>query len=94
MPVKKVTAKVAKKTANDVEVEQEEGVSEVEVPDAHANITFGSGASVNLGDYNNGRVYVELSMPCDPSEVDEVFDNVKAWVDERVQAEVDELRGD
>ena len=91
--VKKATGTVSKKTGNGAETQTQEPVKDVEVPAQHAVITYGSGATINLGDFNNARVYVELAYPCAPDqdELDQAYDEIKMWVDERVQAEVDEM---
>lgn len=50
-----------------------------------ASISVKAGITINLGNYESGRVDVMLTMPCYPEEVDEVYEDVKSWVDSRVE---------
>lgn len=49
-----------------------------------ASISVKAGVTINLGNYESGRVDVMLTMPCYPEEVDETYEDVKSWVDSRV----------
>lgn len=49
-----------------------------------ASISVKAGITINLGNYESGRVDVMLTMPCYPEEVDETYEDVKQWVDARV----------
>lgn len=50
-----------------------------------ASISVKAGITINLGNYESGRVDVMLTMPCYPEEIDEVYEDVKNWVDSRVE---------
>lgn len=52
-----------------------------------ASISVKAGVTINLGNYESGRVDVMLTMPCYPEEVDEIYETVKQWVDARVDHE-------
>ena len=52
-----------------------------------ASISVKAGVTINLGNYESGRVDVMLTMPCYPEEVDETYETVKQWVDARVDHE-------
>ena len=52
-----------------------------------ASISVKAGVTINLGNYESGRVDVMLTMPCYPEEVDETYETVKQWVDSRVDHE-------
>jgi predicted RNA-binding protein YlqC (UPF0109 family) len=56
-----------------------------------ANISVKAGITINLGNYESGRVDVMLSMPCYPEEVDTTYEDVKGWVDSRVEHEKTEI---
>lgn len=56
-----------------------------------ANISVKAGITINLGNYESGRVDVMLSMPCYPEEIDGVYEDVKGWVDSRVEHEKKEI---
>ena len=50
-----------------------------------ASISVKAGMTINLGNYESGRIDVMLTMPCYPEEVDETYESVKQWVDARVE---------
>lgn len=52
-----------------------------------ASISVKAGVTINLGNYESGRVDVMLTMPCYLEEVDEIYEQVKNWVDSRVEHE-------
>jgi hypothetical protein len=56
-----------------------------------ANISIKAGITINLGNYESGRVDVMLSMPCYPEEINEVYEDVKSWVDSRIEHEKNEI---
>ncbi len=56
-----------------------------------ASISVKAGITINLGNYESGRVDVMLTMPCYPEELDSVYEDVKAWVDSRVEHEKREI---
>lgn len=58
-----------------------------------ANVSVSAGATINLGNYESGRVQVMLSVPCYVEEIDSIFERTKEWVDVRLSQEVQELRG-
>jgi hypothetical protein len=57
-----------------------------------AFVSVKAGATVNLGSYNSGRIDVSLMYPCYPSQIDDVYESVKNWVDEKLSAEYEELK--
>lgn len=56
-----------------------------------ASISVKAGVTINLGNYESGRVDVMLTMPCYPEEVDDTYEDVKKWVDARVEHERKEI---
>ena len=52
-----------------------------------ASITVKAGVTINLGNYESGRIDVMLTMPCYPEEIDEIYEDTKSWVDARVEKE-------
>jgi hypothetical protein len=56
-----------------------------------ASISVKAGVTINLGNYESGRVDVMLTMPCYPEEVDQTYEDVKLWVDSRVEKERREI---
>ena len=58
---------------------------------APATISVKAGVTINLGNYESGRVDVMLTMPCYPEEVDGIYEDVKNWVDGRIEHERREI---
>ncbi len=56
-----------------------------------AHVYYAQGATVNLGNYNSGKIDVSISLPCYKEEVDLTFVLAKAWVVERFEAECKDL---
>ena len=56
-----------------------------------AVISVKGGATINLGTYDSARVDVMLSLPCYVEEIDDVYIQVKEWVDRRVALEYKEM---
>ena len=64
------------------------------VPDNPAFVTVGAAATKNMGDYNSVKCDVRLTMPCHPrlagkGGIEETYAAASAWVDEKVQAELE-----
>ena len=57
-----------------------------------ATVSVKGGATINLGNYESGRIDVMLSVPCYIEEVEEIYKPIKEWVDNKVYDEVKELR--
>lgn len=55
------------------------------VPLNPAVVSVNIGVTRNLGNYESVKFSVQLSMPCDPSDVDSTFNEAKGWVDSRVE---------
>lgn len=79
-------------TKNGETVKQEEEYLPTDPIENPAWIGVTAGATVNLSNFNSGRISVSITYPCDPKDVDEVYPKLKNWVDKRVGAEVQELR--
>jgi len=59
-----------------------------------ANVNVQFGLTVKIADYESARLDVGITMPCDPDKVDDCYNSVRELVDERLNAEVDELKSD
>lgn len=57
-----------------------------------ATVEIGYGLTLNIGNYESARVDVKVSVPCYREEINEAYDFAKKWAEERVQAEVKEIR--
>ena len=57
-----------------------------------AKVELGYGLTVSLGDYEFARVDVKVSIPCYREEVDATYAQAKSWVEERIKAEVKDVR--
>jgi len=53
----------------------------------------GYGLTLNLGNYESARFDVSISMPCVPEDVDACDAWCAAWTEQRVEAEVNSVRG-
>ncbi len=60
---------------------------------APARVNINKGLTLNLGNYESARVSVGFEMPCYVEEVKEVTEVVNQMVEDRLQAEVVEVRG-
>lgn len=56
-----------------------------------AQARFGAGNTVNLGDYNGARVYVEVSVPCYMEELPSAMQHAKSFVTSVLDEEMAEL---
>jgi len=52
---------------------------------------FGGGNTVNLGDYNGARLYVEVSIPCYLEELPSAMKHAQSFVSDVLDAEMAEL---
>lgn len=57
-----------------------------------ANVSVKAGCTVNMTNYESGRIDIMVSIPCYKEEIDDVFPRVKDWVDERMTKEYQELK--
>lgn len=75
--------------------EEEESIEEIKVSSfltAPAIISVKGGATINLGDYEFGRIDIMLTMPCYKEEVAEIFPRVQKFVDDRMAIEYKEMK--
>jgi|WetSurSiteA1Bulk_404760.scaffolds.fasta_scaffold21150_3 hypothetical protein len=72
---------------------------ETELPFEHdgdgamAEVGIVLGRTVNLQNYESARVSVSIKMPCPPEDLDETFETIQSWADERVGQLLDEIMG-
>jgi len=57
-----------------------------------AIVSIKAGCTVNLGNYESGRVDVLISIPCYKEEVEDIYPRVKQLVDDRMKEEYAELK--
>lgn len=62
-------------------------------PNEIARVAYGSGITLNLGNFQSARVDVRLEMPVrpNPDSIDLVYGFSRDWVEERLEAEVDRI---
>ena len=65
-------------------------VPPVDTVPAYVGVT--AGATVNLMNFNMGKVSISINYPCNPDAVDEIYPRLKRWIDKRLTEEVTELR--
>lgn len=59
-----------------------------------ARVTTSLSRKVNIGDYNNVEAHFGVSLPCHVSEIPEGFEAARSMIEPRIQAFVDEVRGE
>lgn len=59
-----------------------------------AVVSLSAGGTKNLGNYENVKFQVGISMPCDPDRTDEVFENVKKDVRSKLNQLLSEVKED
>jgi len=57
-----------------------------------AMVRRGYGLTLNLGNYESARLDVSVEVPCHVEDVDAADEWARAWVEERVKAEVSDVR--
>ncbi len=98
---KKAAGKIGKGGQGTTYLETEDGekhttefVPAYSVADGYltANVNVSAGARIGLPNYSDVRCGASLTIPCAavPSEIDKAFEWAKQWVEDRVNAMVDE----
>lgn len=85
---KQAVAIVNKKFKDGTETDEQVPVGEVKAfKEPHATVGLSMAVTRNLGNYESVKMSVSLFMPCENNEValQETFDEVKGWVDTRVE---------
>jgi hypothetical protein len=57
-----------------------------------ARVQMDLGLTLNLGNYESARVAVSVTIPCYKEEMEAAYAFGSAWVKDRIQKEVDEVR--
>lgn len=57
-----------------------------------ARVEVELGRTVNLGDYENARVFVRVSVPCYREELKEAYDYAHSFAGDRVQESVSKIK--
>lgn len=55
-------------------------------------VSVRAAGTVNLGNFESGRIEIGLSWPSKAGEVDNVFEKTKEWIDKRLSKEITDLR--
>lgn len=88
LEAKQAVASVNKKFKDGTETDEQVPVGEVKAFKApHATVGLTMAVTRNLGNYESVKMSVSLYMPCENNEqaMQETFDEVKGWVDTRVE---------
>lgn len=78
-------ASVSKSYKDGSVVDEEIQMDPKMVPENPAVVSVNIGVTRNLGNYESVKFSVQLSLPCDPADVDDTFNEAKWWVDSRVE---------
>jgi len=57
-----------------------------------ATVSVKAGATVNMGNYESGRIDVMLTIPCYVEEIEDAFTTAKEWVDAKIGEEYNEMK--
>lgn len=57
-----------------------------------AKVSIAMGLTLNLGNFETARVDVSITVPCYREESDGAYSYARSWVEDRLQAEVDDIR--
>jgi hypothetical protein len=85
---KQAVALISKKFKDGSEVDSQVPVGDLQTFTApHATVGLSMAVTRNLGNYESVKMSVSLFMPCENNEtaMQETFDEVKGWVDTRVE---------
>lgn len=63
----------------------------LDVPCAYINVKAGATVPIPKKRYHSARIDIGLSYPCHPEKIDEVYEKVSKWVDDRIAKEYAEL---
>jgi hypothetical protein len=67
-------------------------MAESSAPVVFGEVGLEASITINLGNYNSTRLGVSLKLPALPSEIDDVFEYAKTWVDTRLSKLSDEAQ--
>ena len=87
-------AKIVNNLTKEEEIikEKEEYLAAKPMTEHPAYVSVMAGATISLPSYSSGKISVSITYPCNPNNVDDVYEKLKDWVDKRVEKEVLELR--
>lgn len=57
-----------------------------------AKVTLNQGVTINLGNFENARIDVGISVPCYVEETDVAYTEASRWLEQRIVKEIDLLR--
>ena len=66
----------------------------VDTPCAYVNVKAGATVPIPNKKFHMARIDVGLHYPCHPEKIDEVFEKVRDWVDNRMKKEYLEMTGE
>lgn len=84
---KEEVAAVVTKQHKDGSLEEETiPVGVIQSPKDRAVVEVNMSMTRNLGNYESVKISVSLAMPCSPEKITDVYDEVKAWVDDKINS--------
>lgn len=57
-----------------------------------ANITYGKGETINMGNYESIRIYVQISLPCPIEEIEQAYLAAEEFVAVKLEEETNSIR--
>lgn len=84
--------KVGSKNAPEESKTEQLPIPKIDGP--HAQVRFGFGLTINLGNFESARLDVHLTYPsaANPEAVEATFERVKTWVDAKMEQEINEIK--
>jgi len=82
------TGKVIKEQTTMIEEKDMEGIKPRIFQDPPARVALGQTYSVNMGDYESYRIFISLSLPCKPDDVDATYQKIDKWVTDKMAPEM------
>lgn len=79
--------------ADGSEVVKKLPVKEVAVTKSMCNVGVSAKATYNLGNYESMQVSAMINIPADYSEIDEVYDFARQWVDTKMTEIYNDVKG-
>ena len=85
---------VTTQAKNGMENEQQIPMGGVVIEGEPTTVMVKLGYTKNLGNYESMRIDVSLAVPCHEDEVDEKFEEIREWVDDKITGIVNEVEQD
>lgn len=90
--INSITGNITVKHADGSEVETKIPIKDVVITKPMLNVGMSASHTSNLGNYESARISVSLNMPCELTELENVYAFVKDWVNGKMVEINEELK--